>query len=494
MKSMYKLFLLICIFLISSCNTNVIDEIIDKTNGNKEELKDKAHIEINLDPTNFLVSKATDKDENVFYIYGTKDENGNPIELESITLENNNGENYDFIFEGGDMPTLISSSNGVKFYLEWLSDTYASLTAIEPTSGFQLNTYIDLNETPEMAASRTRSVATKVETRTGNLKLEITPIEQVTDVQPQKVKATRAEISSGTIPTTLTLKNCEWPDDATCYVEVLGIDGKTLTKCKGNRVSQGKYIAHIPKSFYQETVDQRKIAEGCNKIADFMGKVCFLNNGVNLLTKLQICQTITMAIISSTGGSATLAAGIFDLTCSGASVMLEAYCNTLGTGPMDPAAPTLANGLCQLVKNYADKYASKVKLLPYVYAIPYNIYGQPQTVELSSGYIPDMEISWGGEPNIASFKLNPSAPQQGQSYVGSAELRCMPKGTNIYMIIIGTDGYTGEKSYTISDNGRNFTADLYVPGAASGVRDQCKITVTLPDGKVLTKEASLVFH
>lgn len=493
MKLLNKLFLLFSIFVIASCNTNVIDE----TNGNKEEFKDKAHIEINLDPANSLVSKATDKDENVFYVYGSKDEDGNPVDLESISMENSNGDIIDFLFEGKDMPTLISSSNGVKFYLEWLSDTYATLTAIEPSTGFQVNTYIDLNETPEMTAAKSRSCVTDVQARTEAPRLEVTPIELPAETQSKSSRATgstRAEISSGTIPVNLSLKNCEWPDDATCYVEVVGIDGKTLTKCKGNRVSQGKYVAHIPKSFYQETVDQRKIAEGCDKIADFMGKVCFLNNGVNLLTKLQICQTITLAIISSTGGSATLAAGIFDVTCSSASVMLEAYCNTLGAGPMDPAAPTVANGLCQLIKDYANKYASKVKLLPYVYAIPYNIYGQPQTVDLSNGYIPDMEISWGGEPNIASFKLTPSAPQQGQDYVGSAELRCMPKGTNIYMIIIGTDGYVGEQSYTISDSGRNFTANLYVPGAASGVRDQCKITVTLPDGKVLTKEASLVFH
>lgn len=476
--------------LISSCNTNVVDE----TNGNNDEVKDKAHIEINLDPANSLVSMTTDKDDNVFYVYGTKDEEGNPVVLESITMENSDGESFDYIFEGNDMPTLISSSNGVKFYLEWLSETYATLTAIEPSSGFQLNTYIDLNETPEMVASKTRSTSSDFDIRKGSSKLIVTPKHPKSNTPFMTTMATRAELSSGTIPATLTLKNCEWPEDATCYVEVLGLDGKTLTRCKGNRISQGKYVAHIPKSFYQETVNQQKIAEGCNKIADFMGKVCFLNNGVNLLTKLQICQTITMAIISSTGGSASLAAGIFDLTCSGASVMLEAYCNTLGSGPMDPAAPTLANGLCQIIKDYADKYASKVKLLPYVYAIPYNIYGQPQTVELSNGYIPDMEISWGGEPNIASFKLTPSAPQQGESYVGSAELRCMPKGTNIYMIIIGTDGYVGEQNYTITDNGRNFTANLYVPGAATGVRDECKITVTLPDGKVLTKEASLIFH
>lgn len=398
MKFVYNFFLLISIFLISSCNTNVLDD----TNENKEEFKNKAHIEINLDPTNSLVSMATDKDENVFYVYGTKDEEGKPVELESITMENSDGENFDFIFDGGDMPTLISSSNGVKFYLEWLSDTYATLTAIEPSTGFQLNTYIDLNETPEITASKSRSSSHDFQLRTGESKLVVTSIDQNTKVQSKITKTTRAEISSGSIPVTLTLKNCEWPDDATCYVEVLGLDDKTLTKCKGNRISQGKYVAYIPKSFYQETVDQRKIAEGCDKIADFMGKVCFLNNGVNLLTKLQICQTITMAIITSTGGSATIAAGIFDVTCSSASVMLEAYCNTLGAGPMDPSAPTVANGLCQLIKDYADKYASKVKLLPYVYAIPYNIYGQPQTVELNSGYIPDMEISWGGDPNISA--------------------------------------------------------------------------------------------
>lgn len=468
-----------------ACHENIIDETLtDDIN--------QAKVEINIDPNNPLVAKVSDLNDNTFYIYGTKNDEGNPVTMESLVLEGADGNGCDFIFNENEMPTAITTTDGVKFYLEWQTSTYAALTAIDPNTGFQLNTYLDLNSDLQNTLTKSKSVNV-TQKRTKGLYLEVKPILPNTEKKNSLVN-TRASISSGTIPMTLHLKNCESYVDATCFVEVLGLDGKTLTRCKGIKETTGLYTVHIPKSFYQETVNTHKIAEGCNKVADMMGKVCFLNGGVNLMQKLAICTQIAFAITSSTAGAAVEAALIFEGACASASALLELYCNTLGAGPQDPSAPTIANGMCQLIENYADKYASRVTLLPYVYAIPNNIYGQPIDVDLATGYIPDCNISWGGSANISSFKLIPSAPNAGVDYVAVAELRCLPEDTFIQMSIVGTDGYSDSVYYTVVSDQQNYTAELHVPGAAEGVRDECNITITLPDGTTLTKDASLIFH
>lgn len=113
---------------------------------------------------------------------------------------------------------------------------------------------------------------------------------------------------------------------------------------------------------------------------------------------------------------------------------------------------------------------------------------------LITGYIPDSDISLGGSINIASFKFIPSTPSAGVNYVAVAGLRCLPEDTFIQMSIIGTDGYTDSVYYTIPSDQQNYTTELHVSGAEEGVRDECNITITLPDGITLTKDALLVFH
>lgn len=82
---------------------------------------------------------------------------------------------------------------------------------------------------------------------------------------------------------TLHLKDCEALVDVTCFVEVIGLDVRHITRCRGIKEATGLYTVHIPKSFYPETVDIHKIAEGCDKVSSMMGKVCYLNGGVNLI-------------------------------------------------------------------------------------------------------------------------------------------------------------------------------------------------------------------
>lgn len=131
-----------------------------------------APVEVCMDVNNPLFAHITTDENDLIYLYTDKDENGYPTKLTEMVVEMNDGNISDIIFDDGGKPTMMIAPNGVKFLLEWTSDTYAVLTAIDPTTGDQLNTYIDLEEDENLES---KAVSRSLIARTGNLKMEILP-------------------------------------------------------------------------------------------------------------------------------------------------------------------------------------------------------------------------------------------------------------------------------------------------------------------------------
>lgn len=455
---------------LTGCHTNVIDET-----ENDSGATTNTPLEVCLDVNNPLFACISTEENDFIQLYAEKDTEGYPTVLKEMIVELNDGSVSNIIYGDNGKPTLMIAPNGVKFILEWTSDTFATLTAIDPTTGDQINTYIDLLEENIL---ETKAITNIAKPRGGNLRMQIEPI---TSIVEKSLFTTRADISSGTIPVRMNLKNCGSPADATCYIDVIGDDGQNLSRSKGVRVSQGVYEAQIPKSFFSEYQKQYEAGRDCDKIIDFLNKVCeidgYTNGSVKTILKIIGARIATLPHIATKA----IGAGIILIGDKGVDV----YC--------DKVAPRLADMSCKLIKDAAIYNSTHVTLLPRVYAIPYDIFGQAVEVDLGIGIINDMEISWGGDPNISSFTLNPSAPMEGVSYVAIAELRCIPSGSTIQMSIVGTDGYTDSISQ-VTNESKSFTATLDVPGAASGVYDECTITITTPDGKTYTKTASLIFQ
>ena len=133
-------------------------------------------------------------------------------------------------------------------------------------------------------------------------------------------------------------------------------------------------------------------------------------------------------------------------------------------------------------------------MYPVVNALPSNAIGSLQIHDANTP-LENMVVKMGGKPKIESFKLSPSAPMQGESYIAIAELACLPPGTQVVMDIVGTDGYEDTKtSFISSDESVRYKATLSVPGAESGVKDVCTVKVITPKGETLTKKASLRFQ
>lgn len=477
-KNFLKLAVAAILITLNSCSVND-----NPTSSDTPTTSDDVSVEVNANKDDQLALSIKTKEGDIVNMYAQKDEEGYPITLNETTFSLSNGTDCNISYDQKGMPTIIEAPDGVKFNLEWISETLAAVTIVDPITGDQVNTYIDLedNETPSETATKQRSSLVASTPRSEEAHLKVVPLDGESRMQSKST--TKAEISSSTIPVKLTLRNCETLVDGQCYVEVYeqGTEGKFVTKCAGKKISTGIYEVEIPKSIFSEEDYNAYInaGAGCEKIVNFMHFVCESKGYVNAVSV--IVGGITLGITKYPQwaiASAELVKGVVDWYCDA----LDARFAQMG---------------CEKIKDMKQSdilyNSSHVKLVPYVVALPYNIYGSPVNVDLSLP-INDLELSWGGSPNINSFTLNPPAPLHGVSYDAIAILYCIPAGSTIYMNITGTDGYYNEKSEIVTSTSKNYKATLHVPGAAKGVNDVCKVIITTPDGKQYSKTASLTFQ
>ena len=435
-----------------------------------EEGDGKAPIEVCLDVNNPLCAKVTTEDNDVICYYADKDAEGYPTVLREFRAELANGESCSIVYDEKGRPVTMVAPNGGRFYLEWLSDTRAGLTMVDPTTGEQVNTLLDLEEVDldEDAGTEAEPEVTRAAApERGRLRMEVRPAEAA----PVGTRASsRAEITSGTIPVRLYLRDCDLLTDAECYVDVC--EGRStkfidlLATHKGVRISKGVYEVYISKSFGEGSLflDCAKIVELLETPCNIYGAYGWVVAGIGgILMRIPTLQT-----------------EIFGAAVLGIEAVVEMACRY--------------ESRCELLTS-SDSYY--VTLIPRVVSPAggiwdSNIWGDPVYVDLSKGAIADMEVRWGGEPYIASVKLDPPAPTS--DYIATADLRCIPKGSTIELRVVGTDDYDDSVRKTVTDDAKNYTVSLIVPEAWGGIKDRCTVTVTTPDGKRITKTASLMFQ
>lgn len=469
-----------------ACHENIIDETIDY------EIPIEAYANMNPDEP-IILSVNNDKGESVI-LMGTKSNSGHAESLQQmiINLPEEEAPTEVFFNENEQLQEIIAS-NGVRFQFDWLSETEAALTLIDPNTNEQLNTLIDLsNPVNDIQANNTRSISNTP--RKGNSTLTIKP--QIKVNEQLGLLSTRS--SNGRIGNVY-LEQCGAPTVAQCWVNVYDYSdlsgsfgrGKYRGRFPCTQVGEGHYQFNLPTNYNEH----HNIADYCDAISSVISKIC----GINAWTapgsgaKQAMCYAISGALASGIV-SAPVAAG-FASACLSISTALDAGCS-LVNGNMDlpEGSPDLVDGLCGLLREMDYTWDTPLLLQPVVNALPTCIYGTAQIYEANTA-IKDMKVTWGGKPAINSFKLDPSAPAEGVSYLAIAKLSCLPPGTQVIMDIIGTDGYSDTQTSSIgSDSNLNYTATLHVPGAESGVRDVCTVTVITQDGETITKKASLVFH
>lgn len=445
-------------------------------------------VDINTD--NPLACSIASIEGDTIHLFAEKDENGVPISLSEMLIQQADGNVSDIVFDEIGRPTYIEAPNGATFTLEWQSNTFASLEGIDPTTGDQINTYIDLAENSEEQPALTRGQLVNTLQRNGETKLTLTPIIDSQTTENSTRSLTRAASSSETIPIQLVLKECGSNVDYNCFVEV-DYGGMLYAKCRGTKISTGVYQVNLPKSIFPEYAKEYENAgKGCEDfinsgIMSLLHKACWSDatwtGGVSLAVLMGIIKEKVAANLALSKGAPQVALAI------------AAYCGLIDQNK---------ENLCKLFKEHKQWVMNQDLEDSYhvtLYScIEKGLLGRKELdarkVDLRGIDFSQIVLDLGGIPSIKSFSLNPSAPMQGVSYVATAVLYCIPAGSTVYMEIIGTDNYFDSKTETISSTANNYNATLSVPGAAQGVKDVCKVVVTTPDGKPYQKTASLIFQ
>lgn len=467
----------------------------DSSSSSTKELEALA----NLNPDEPIIASLANAKGESLVLMGSKDDSGFPLMLEQMIINIPEEENPTEIFlDNSEKVKKMVAPNGVNFLFEWLSETEAAITVVDPNTNEQLNTVIDFaNQESDLTTAKTRS-ATQI-VRTGKTVMTIEAIN--TDMLQNTKALTRAENG---IVGDVYLDQCGAPATAQCWVDVYDYSNLTGAYGRGKyrgrfactKIEDGHYQYKLPQNYNK----QHNAADYCEAINNVFDKVCKLNSftAPGSGAKEFLCVALSAAIASTSAadfGLSAPAAALFLEACMKISLSLDVACS-LNSGNMDlpEGTPTLTDGLCGIIKEADYTWTDPLFLVPVVNALPTNIYGTTQIYKAGEGLKP-MSITWGGNPVINTFTLNPPKPVHGVSYLAIAELACLPLGTKVTMDIIGTDNYTDSQTCEIGQGESiYYKATLKVPGAATGVKDICTVTVVTPNGETVTKKASLVFQ
>lgn len=450
----------------------------------------------NFNPDEPIILDLSNKEGLSVVMMGTKDETGHPQKLEQVIIQIPEEDNpTEIIFDKNEKLKEMFAPNGVRFQFEWLSETETAITLIDPETNEQLNTVIDFSGKGNTPQATSRN--TTLTRRSGDTTLSLVPVPNKD--KNEEVSQNSRALSRAGITGSVYLEQCGSPTSAQCWVDVYDYSdlsgsfgrGKYRGRFMCTEVGDGHYQFNLPGNYHEH----HDIADYCDGINNVIGKVCGLNawtapgTGAKEYLCLQISAYIASGLVTAP------VAGKFLLACEATSIALDATCSLInGNMDLPEGTPTLVDGACGLLREMDLTWDTPLFLVPVVNALPSCIYGIPQIYEAGSVLEP-MKVVWGSHPIINSFTLSPPNPAHGVSYQAIADLICLPIGTKVTMSIVGTDNYTDSKTTTVA-TGENirYQATLYVPGAETGVKDVCTVTIVTPSGETISKKASLVFH
>ena len=495
LKLLSMMLMAVGISCMISCSKSDSSDDNGDSGGGGSTTKSGLYVCLNpTDPTFITMSNGKNAEA---VISGSKTAKGLPNKVEQMIVKNADETEYTQMFLNDDqLLKEVIAPNGVVMQFEWVSKTKAAVTLIDPNTNEQLNTVVDFNN-----ASKAPAINTNAPKRSGKttMTLEPTSYEEAALDESTENILHRASGNTGDIY----VEQCDYPATNVevlvavyNWTEVNGYGSKGKWKCNipAKNVGKGHYQFTVPSDEYEHT----NFASFAGKINDIINDICSYNNYTlpGSGAKQALCVAISAAVTAAgVGLSAPVAAG-FLKACLATSTSIDTICGLVnGNIENIPEGdwPTLADKFIDMLEEEEFKW-NRLYLQPFVNAIPKCKYGDAQVL-IDGQQFKSTTISMGGSPTIAAFALNPPAPAHGVSYIATAVMGCLPAGTKVTMSIVGTDGYTNSETSTVPEDGtQSYTAKLKVPGAATGVKDVCTVTVTLPDGNTLEKKASLVFQ
>jgi hypothetical protein len=441
------------------------------------------------DPMLFTYQETSDN--NIFEFYGLRDLNGLPTAIQQVAVVDSKERkkaSYINFNEKNELESVLIY-NGVLFEFKLVSPGRTALTITTPDGDFQLNTLyspngrIGVEETIRTSNSPRQNVPIKIK--------DITPI-----IHPVSEKK-GAKISSGRIEINVT--KCGFPGYGDVYVSIYTKDPeqKFLTKVKASRTGKdGVYIADIP----QLNIPKPISGDIFSAVASTLDTVCDVVEFLQLPPQISVqygtmfCAALSSTLTLTVPATAPFLPQIF-VGCEVLTTSILAICSSnlvqiVNKGLNAKISET--EKVVDFVTKKLNETTKEILVFPEVYGIPKNIIGKYKVFPLNNP-IGALSLELSNETFIRKMILNPPSPSNGQSYDVNMEIDCLPSGSSIDVSVVGTDGFSKRDKYSVVQSLPSKTFSIKVPGAKGGVRDKISLTVTIPGGKTVKREASLVF-
>lgn len=462
--------LLLSIF-IAACN-NDDDEYTGISDYAKElGLKEVA---VNQDANSSEICYFVKENGDSITLIGNKDENGCVSNIYMMKY-NNPTEKFSTRFDEQMRPVLLTYNN-VDITFDWQDEKTALVKAWDPETKTYITTIWNSEETYDTMMSKSRSHSiNKNGHRNGEMKLTIKsrqapkPLTRATTVDELNWQYCEFSVTQ-----------CDYPKDALTCIHLSNAKThryiETLDYYK--KISTGVYQYRIPPCSYPSKASNQEL---CTKIDWGLST---LQVGLTWLAGFSSVADAIAMVCASTGLGVPPAAVL--TTLSKATIVGAATLTVFMDG---------IGGVEGLMKNLNPDWYYKEYVVADLILSPTVIY--PDYINCEDRQISPEQTNItihcdiDGEPTIDNFTLNPDFPAEYQGYVASATFHCVPIGSTITMSIVGTDGYQDSETSVINDT--SGTAELYVPGAETGVRDVCKVEIKSTSGETITMTASLMF-
>lgn len=461
---------------ILSCTTNIIDET-DSYKGVSDIAKDRGlkEVKVNQDANSSEICYFVKEDGDTITLIGEKDENGCAKNIYLMKYATTDGKlltRYDEQMR----PTSINYNN-VEITFDWIDNSRAIIKAFDPVTRTYITTEWDANDkSNSIAKAKEVTRSSNVAPRSGELKLTIKERQQ-----PSRMTRAFSVDDISDQYCTFSVTQCNYPKDVSTWIGLISAKPykfiENLEYYK--KISTGVYLYRIPSGSYPSKATNQEL---CQNIDNWI--LSPLQVGLTWLAGFSSVADVIALACASTGIGVPPAAILEALTVA----------TVVGAGTLSVFMD--ANGTQGLMSTFNPDWYYKEYVVSDLILSPH-IITSTDVIDLEKKQInpetQDIRISYDidGDPTIDSFVLEPDFPAEGQSYVATATFHCVPIGSKITMSIVGTDGYTNSKSETVSTT--SGIAELYVPGAATGVRDVCTVVINPPYGESITMTASLMF-
>lgn len=456
-------------------------------------------------PDDPLLIAAEYRDGRRIYLYGDRDSRGYPSAVRRVVLIDQNREISVYDFNSDNRPVRMIAPDGSFVEMNWLSPTQVAVDVIAEGGDRQFSTVYDMNtpvdtESAALLATENRLYGNTRPRKGQKISLEFVPSCTTTTSRTRGYSTLQA--GNGNCMVVVT--GCSAVDEIGMVQvlvfdtlgEVPNIDPRDVDPSRfpfalpslrpvapiygaypAVPIGDGKYVATIPVNL-DEPIDLN-FDEICSSIHNLVSAPC---EAIMALQPEPFC-----AYLAARAG---LAFPKVFLICEAIMRGYQFYCAAFSSPA--PGGPSFGEEICKQLKPLNRTIEGEVRLVPVFYSYKGSKYGDPVTAP-ARGPFPTLYIDIGDETTIRSLELDPPNPPAGVGYKGVAQVYCLPAGTIVSLSIVGTDGYTDSVSTTISQTQPQGQFQLFVPGAASGVRDVVEVVVRRPDGKEYKLTASLVF-